>query len=118
MIALISEICHSVSIQGVDRIKGGGGAKRGRSEKVLGWRLEMTIRSRNIIIAWIICRSSKRLTKLRNKKIYLQCFLINGHPDSNNCRDSGAVVKKEVSTVMGNRATCNLNVIAGKASPT
>lgn len=29
VIALISEICHSVSIQGVEGIKGGGGAKRG-----------------------------------------------------------------------------------------
>lgn len=29
VIALISEICHSVSIQGVDGIKGGVGAKRG-----------------------------------------------------------------------------------------
>lgn len=106
-------------------MRGGGGAKRGPWRPLgEGPRMETgddppeQEHHYSMDIAWIIHRSSKRLTKLQNKKIYLQCFLINGRPDSNNCRDSGAIVKKEVSTVMGNRATCNLNVIAGKASPT
>lgn len=120
-IALISEICHSASIR---EIKGGGGAERGPGvglEKVLGWILEMTIRSRNAVISAYpngTARIISRLMKPRKKNMYLQCFLKNGHPESNNCRDLRAIVKKEVLTVMGNRATCNLNVIAGRASPT